>query len=160
MGWTLWRGQYYYSLHQLGHVTDAHNLSAAQVRGIEAQQLAELWGDYGNGGNLSEVWFDGSIDGEMRPAIRSLLQKLQPHAMVFNSCGGTGFFPGNDSGPAGCVTPNAIRDTRTEAGAVGNPNWYVHFGLCSGHLPVRVALHPAIHAPGGGPFLRTVFIVC
>ena len=48
---------YYYSLHQLGpHVMGAHNFSAAQVGAIEAQQLTELWGKYGNAGNLSEVW--------------------------------------------------------------------------------------------------------
>ena len=58
----------------------------------------------------------------MQPIVKELLEKLQPKAMAFNSCGGTGFFPGKGGG-SHCVTPNAIRDTGTEAGAVGNPNW-------------------------------------
>ena len=115
---------YYYSLHELGsHVMDKYNFSAAQVRAIESQQLTELWDHYGNDGNLSEVWFDGGIDDSTRPLIKALLQKFQPNAMAFNSCGGTGFFPGKGGGSTNCVTPNAIRDTGTEAGAVGNPNW-------------------------------------
>eukprot|EP01043_Picozoa_sp_COSAG02_P023761 COSAG02_NODE_1277_length_13502_cov_14.551593_14_plen_554_part_00 len=115
---------YYYSLHQLGsHIMDKYNFSAGQVRAIETQQLTELWGQYGNAGNLSEVWFDGGIDDSIRPTIRSMLKKFQPSAMAFNSCGGTGFFPGKGGGSSNCVTPNAIRDTGTEAGAVGNPNW-------------------------------------
>eukprot|EP01052_Picozoa_sp_SAG31_P022992 SAG31_NODE_1861_length_7044_cov_169.866379_1_plen_569_part_00 len=114
---------YYYSLHQLGsHIMDKYNFSAAQIRAIEQQQLTELWGLYGNAGNLSEVWFDGGIDGATRPMIKVLLQKFQPNAMAFNSCGGTGFFPGS-GGASNCVTANAIRDTGTEAGAVANPNW-------------------------------------
>jgi alpha-L-fucosidase len=65
---------YYYSLHQLGdHVMEAHNLSAAQIRGVEEQQLAELWGVYGNDGNLSEVWFDGGIDGPMRSIVKFMI---------------------------------------------------------------------------------------
>ena len=41
------------------------------------------------------------------------------------------------------------------------PHWYVHFGLCSGHLPVRSALRLTMDETlGGGPFLRVVFIVC
>ena len=67
--------------------------------------------------------FDGGIHGPVRPLIKSLLQRLQPNAMAFNSCGGTGFFPGGGNSSASCVTRNAIRDTGTEAGAVGNPNW-------------------------------------
>ena len=33
---------------------------------------------YGNGGNLTEIWFDGGIEGESRPAITAMLKKLQP----------------------------------------------------------------------------------
>ena len=48
----------------------AYNLSAAEVRHIETQQLTELWGKYGNNGNLSELWFDGGINGPMQPVNR------------------------------------------------------------------------------------------
>jgi alpha-L-fucosidase len=50
---------YYYSLgRQLEKslMTGPHNLTKAQVRAVEQQQLAELWTTYGNNGNLSEVW--------------------------------------------------------------------------------------------------------
>ena len=67
---------FYYSLHQLGsHVMDAHNLSAAQVRGVETQQLTELWGRYGN---LSEVWFDGKASPGP-PCHRVPCSPWQPH---------------------------------------------------------------------------------
>lgn len=71
---------FYYSLHQLGsHVMDAHNLSAAQIRGVETQQLTELWGRYGAGGNLSEVWFDGKASrGLCTPALLPRA-RWQPH---------------------------------------------------------------------------------
>jgi len=148
---------YYYSLHQLGsHIMNKYNFSATQILAIEKQQLEELWGRYGNAGNLSEVWFDGArpcvfnfrsfslcvlswagtfrsaggIDGPMQPIVKALLEKLQPKAMAFNSCGGTGFFPGK-AGGSHCVTPNAIRDTGTEAGAVGNPNWSGNASFCA-----------------------------
>ena len=48
----------------------AYNLSAAEVRHIETQQLTELWGKYGNNGNLSELWFDGGVNGPMQPVSR------------------------------------------------------------------------------------------
>ena len=59
----------------------------------------------------------------MRPIVKFMIQKLQPKSMVFNSCGGTGFFPGGGDDTTSYVTPNAIRDTGTEAGAMGDPNW-------------------------------------
>ena len=45
-----------------------------------------------------------------------------PHSLL-GAGGGTGFYPGQGNGTSSCVTLNAIRDTGTEAGAVGNPNW-------------------------------------
>ena len=40
------------------------------------------------------------------------------------------------------------------------PGVYVHFGLCSGHLPVRSALCRAIHTLSGAPFLSIDLVAC
>jgi hypothetical protein len=48
---------YYYSLGANSYTKGLH-LTSAQLEAIELQQMQELWsGEYGNSGNLSEIWF-------------------------------------------------------------------------------------------------------
>lgn len=85
------------------------------------QQMTELWtGKYGNNGNLTEIWFDGGIEGKSRPAITAMLKKMQPTAAAFNGCVVQGGAAQNKST---CITPNALRWIGTEAGVAPDPNW-------------------------------------
>ena len=53
---------YYYSLGDNSY-TKGLRLTAKQLEVIELQQMRELWsGEYGNGGNLSEIWFVSTGD--------------------------------------------------------------------------------------------------
>ena len=84
------------------------------AQAIEMQQMTELWtGKYGNNGNLTEIWFDGGIEGKSRPAITAMLKKMQPKAAAFNGCVVEGGAAQNKST---CITPNALRWIGTEAG--------------------------------------------
>ena len=48
---------YYYSLGDNSY-TKGLRLTPNQLEAIELQQMRELWsGEYGNGGNLTEIWF-------------------------------------------------------------------------------------------------------
>jgi alpha-L-fucosidase len=103
---------YYYSLGSNGY-TKGLNLTAAQLEVIEMQQMTELWsGEYGNNGNLTEIWFDGGIEGKSRPAITAMLKKMQPKAAAFNGCVVQG---GAKQSKSTCITPNALRWIGTEA---------------------------------------------
>ena len=111
---------YYYSLGANSYTKGLH-LTAEQLEAIEMQQMVELWsGRYGNEANLTEIWFDGGIDGGSRPGITALLKKLQPHAMAFNGCVVQG---GGKQSRSTCITPNALRWIGTEAGVAPDPNW-------------------------------------
>ncbi len=72
-------------------------------------QLSELWGRYGQ---LGELWFDGALpfsnDRAMRQQIAEMAARLQPHAILLD-------------GPS---AKNAARKGNGETCTVHNPNWY------------------------------------
>jgi alpha-L-fucosidase len=111
---------YYYSLGDNSYAKRLH-LTSEQLEAIELQQMRELWsGEYGNGGNLTEIWFDGGIEPDSRPAITAMLKQLQPGAVAFNGC----VVPhGGAQSKGSCVTPNAVRWIGSEAGTAPSPNW-------------------------------------
>ena len=64
---------YYYSLGANSY-TKGLRLTAEQLEAIEMQQMTELWsGRYGNEANLTEIWFDGGIEGQSRPVNLQIL---------------------------------------------------------------------------------------
>ena len=70
----------------------------AYVRICE-QMLTELWSRYGE---LTEIWFDGGAltPEQGGPDMIPLLQKYQPHAMVFQGPAATIRWVGNEAGHA------------------------------------------------------------
>jgi alpha-L-fucosidase len=105
---------YYYSM---GHRPG--NPVVRPTADVELQQLNELWGKYGNDGNLTEIWFDGGFEETVRPELRKMLARLQPTATAFNGCVNKN---GAES-KSTCITPNALRWIGTEAGAAPDPTW-------------------------------------
>lgn len=81
------------------------NLTQAEYDDLVISHLKELWGNYGD---LGEIWFDGGYSSSLKPRLQELLKDLQPHAIVF---GGEG------------LTPNAVRWVGTEAGHSPYPCW-------------------------------------
>jgi alpha-L-fucosidase len=81
------------------------NVTQEQYLGIVMAQLDELWGQYGQ---LGEIWFDGGYQKEIKANLTAALMKLQPHATLFNGQG---------------LSNNAIRWIGTEAGKAPDPNW-------------------------------------
>eukprot|EP00729_Bicosta_minor_P010054 gene10054-18971_t len=75
-----------------------------QYADIVVQQLTELWTNYGT---LTEIWFDGgfAVPG-LEQKLLTLLNKTQPHAVIFNGCG---------------LSPNAIAWIGTESGHAPEP---------------------------------------
>ncbi|KAF7302346.1 Glycoside hydrolase family 29 protein [Mycena chlorophos] len=73
--------------------------------------LTELWTNYGS---LTELWFDGGYSESVQDQITSLLQELQPHACIFNSC---------DADGSACLSNNSIRWIGTETGLPNAEIW-------------------------------------
>ena len=82
---------------------------------IVAQQLTELWTQYGD---LAEIWFDGgfAVPG-LESTLLALLNRTQPHAVVFNGCG---------------LSSNAVAWIGTESGHAPGPVWNPQSGCGSG----------------------------
>jgi len=114
---------YYYSLGSNGYTTRL-KLTSKQLEVVEMEQMTELWTKYGNDGDLTEIWFDGGIEGDARANIRAMLAKSQPNAQAFNGCVVKGGAPQNKST---CITPNSLRWIGTEAGTAPDPNWSTGF---------------------------------
>ena len=72
------------------------NVSQDEFEAIAIAQLTELWTNYGN---LTEIWFDGGYQGDMKKTLLSLLAVHQPNVVGFN---------------AGGLIPNAARWVGTE----------------------------------------------
>lgn len=59
------------------------NVSQSQFEHIALQQVAELWSNYGQ---LGEIWFDGGYGGDVGPAIKRLITR-QKEAVGFGGSG-------------------------------------------------------------------------
>jgi alpha-L-fucosidase len=81
----------------------------ARYDAMYRQQLTEVWSCYGP---LVEIWFDGST---MTP-VADLLQKYQPHAMVFQGREATIRWVGNENGFAPYPCWNGISRAEAETG--------------------------------------------
>eukprot|EP00696_Hemimastix_kukwesjijk_P013511 gnl/Hemi2/2691_TR946_c0_g1_i1.p1 gnl/Hemi2/2691_TR946_c0_g1~~gnl/Hemi2/2691_TR946_c0_g1_i1.p1 ORF type:complete len:464 (-),score=186.79 gnl/Hemi2/2691_TR946_c0_g1_i1:114-1481(-) len=81
------------------------NITQETYDRVVLAQLTELWQQYGD---LDEIWFDGGYTQSLASNITSMLNKLQPHASIFNGYG---------------LTSNPIRWIGTEAGVAPDPNW-------------------------------------
>lgn len=83
------------------------SLSQEEYNRIVKKQLTELWSNYGE---LFEIWFDGGVLSPKQGGadVLSLIQKLQPNAVVFQ-------------GPYG--HPNLVRWVGNEEGVAPYPCW-------------------------------------
>lgn len=81
----------------------------ARYDAMYRQQLTEVLGNYGP---LVEVWFDGST----RTPVSDLLQRFQPHAMVFQGPSATIRWVGNENGYAPYPCWNAIEREDARSG--------------------------------------------
>lgn len=69
------------------------------------------------------LWFDGGYSATQKGKISSLLQKLQPQAVIFNGCDTNG----------SCVSPNSIRWIGNEYGHAPEENWSTGVSNDGGH---------------------------
>jgi hypothetical protein len=81
------------------------NVTQAQYNAFVVAHLTELWSNYGP---LTELWFDGGFDPSLSPSLTTLLNKLQPNAVVFGGAG---------------LNNNALRWIGTEDGLAPYPTW-------------------------------------
>ena len=81
------------------------NVTQAQYNAFVVAHLTELWSNYGS---LTELWFDGGFDPSLAPSLSTLLNKLQPNAVVFGGAG---------------LNNNALRWIGTEDGLAPYPTW-------------------------------------
>lgn len=102
--------------------------TTAEYYDIVLTQLAELWGNYGQ---LGEIWFDGKNpfvqNATLQAAVAALAGRLQPHALLMQ-------------GPS---ATNAGRKGDGETCEVHDPNWYT----CPNSTACRSTLG------GQGPFI-------
>lgn len=91
-----------------GRVISGDLQEQARYKDICEQQLREIWSRYGD---LVEVWFDGSalLPDEGGPDIASLLNELQPNAVVFQSPQASIRWVGNEDGVAPYPCWNAVK---------------------------------------------------
>ena len=85
------------------------NVSQAEFERIALAQVAELWTNYGQ---LGEIWFDGGYGGDVGPAIRKLIQ-TQKLAVGFGGAGVIGSpvgWVGTESGLPGAPDRFLISD--------------------------------------------------
>ncbi len=87
----------------------------ARYDAIYRQQLTEVFSRYGK---LVEIWFDGST---VTP-VRDLLEKYQPHAMVFQDTAATIRWVGNEDGFAPNPCWNSIDRAEAQTGTATSLN--------------------------------------
>ena len=108
---------YYYSI-SANEYLDRRNVSEAEHASLVVQNLEELWGgEYGNNGNLTELWFDGGVSlPGVGPQVKALVAKYQPQTVA----GAAEYSRGNVSS---LVTENPLRWVGNEAGGGADPTW-------------------------------------
>ncbi|MGI4830625.1 MAG: alpha-L-fucosidase [Janthinobacterium lividum] len=87
----------------------------ARYDAMYRQQLTEVLGNYGP---MVEVWFDGST----RTPVSDLLQRYQPHAMVFQGPSATIRWVGNEDGYAPYPCWNGISSAESRTGTATSLN--------------------------------------
>jgi len=102
-----------------GRVQFGDPAEQARYKAICERQLRELWSRYGE---LAEVWFDGSalLPEEGGPDLATLLNELQPNAVVFQSPQASIRWVGNEDGVAPYPCWNSVK-TNGEWG-IGDPD--------------------------------------
>lgn len=80
-------------------------VTAEEYASIALSQVTELWSNYGE---LTEIWFDGGYEPDIKAALTKLLAEKQPQAVAFNGEG---------------ISTNPIRWIGTETGMPSYPVW-------------------------------------
>ena len=102
-----------------------HPVSVGEYYDVVLQQLREVWGNYGE---LGEIWFDGrdpfNQNAAFEKRVADLARELQPNSILLQ-------------GPQSL--PNVARKGDGETARVHDPNWYCPIDLFT-------CMHACMHA--------------